>query len=97
LSTRLFLHDQPMPSHYLHYNGTRFINVDLSRFPKAVHRMNDTDKQEFVKLFLERQKALKALNTSRLWHGNETLTKREQAFEAIEAKCLALASKYPAP
>jgi len=86
-----------MSTHYLHHNGTRFINVDLSRFPKAVHRMNDTDKQEFVKLFLERTKALKALHHSRLWHSNETLEKREQAFDAVEAKVLALADKYPAP
>ena len=58
--------------------------------------MSDTDKQEFITLYFERQKALKAYKTARLWGSEKTLEKRGQAMDAIEAKRAALLNKYPA-
>ena len=83
-----------MNNTYFYFNGKRFINVSLSRFPQAVHRMNEADKKEFVGLFFERQKSLRAINSSSRFHSLETIKNREQTFEHIETRFQALIRKY---
>lgn len=86
-----------MSTHYSYYNGSRFIDIDLQHYPLNIAlRMSDTDKQEFITLYFERQKALKAYKTARLWGSEKTLEKRGQAMDEIEAKRAALLNKYPA-
>ena len=88
---------QLMSTHYSYYNGSRFIDIDLQVYPFNIAlRMSDTDKQEFITLYFERQKALKAYKTARLWGSDKTLEKRGQAMDVIEAKREALINKYPA-
>ena len=82
-----------MFTHTIH-NGTRFITVTLANAPAVVHKMGELDKNEFVKLYLDRKKAVKALRTSMALHTLETIRKREDALEAIEAKMKSITSKY---
>ena len=82
-----------MFTHTIH-NGTRFITVTLANAPAVVHKMGESDKNEFVKLYLDRKKAVKALRTSMALHTLETIRKREDALEAIEAKMKSITSKY---
>lgn len=93
LSTRLSLHDQVMSTHTIH-NGTRFITVSLHNLPPVVHKMGESDKNEFVKLHLDRQKAVKALKVSMALHSLETIRKREEVLDAIEVKMKSISSKY---
>lgn len=81
-------------STYTIHNGTRFITVSLTNFPPVVHKMGDSDKNEFVKLYLERKKAVKAFKISLALHSLEIIRKREQAYEAIEAKMKSISNKY---
>lgn len=81
-------------STYTIHNGTRFITVSLTSLPPVVHKMGDSDKNEFVKLHLDRKKAVKALRTSMALHTLETIRKREDALEVIEAKMKSITNKY---